>query len=103
MGNDLQSKIDLFLVEAADCEMIGNLATEADKRNAFRSRAAVLRRLAEEVRAEMIGAENSDIEFLMRHAEECLELAATVADPEIRDQLIALAADMELRASQESS
>jgi hypothetical protein len=103
MPEDLKSKIDQFLVEAADCEMIGNLATDDDKRDAFRLRASELRRLAEEVRAEMIGAQNSDVEFLKRHAEECRELAATVTDPEIRDQLIALASDMELRASQEGS
>jgi hypothetical protein len=102
MANDLQSKIDQFLVEAADCEMIGNLATDQDKRHAFRLRASELRRLAEEVRAEMTGVQNPDVEFLKRHAVECRELAATVSDLEIHDQLIALAADMEQRASQES-
>jgi hypothetical protein len=45
--------------------------------------------------------QNPDVEFLKRHAVECRELAATVSDPEIHDQLIALAADMEQRASQE--
>jgi hypothetical protein len=103
MFEDLKLKIDQFLVEAADCEMIGNLATDVDKRHAFRLRASELRRLAEEVRAELIGVQNSDVEFLQDHAVECRELAATVADPEIRDQLIALAADMEQRALQEKS
>ena len=64
MPEDLKSKIDQFLVEAADCEMIGNLAADDDKRQVYRLRASQLRKLAEEVRAEMIGVQTSDAEFL---------------------------------------
>lgn len=101
MANDLQSKIDQFLVEAADCEMIGNLAADHDKRQVFHLRASQLRRLAEEVRAEMIGVQTSDAEFLIRHAKDCRKLAARVTDAQIRDELIALADEMEQQASQE--
>ena len=51
----------------------------------------------------MIGVQTSDAEFLKRHANECRELAATVTDAQIRDELLSLAADMEQRASKENS
>jgi hypothetical protein len=49
----------------------------------------------------MIGVQTSDAEFLIRHAKDCRKLAAKVTDAQIRDELIALADDMEQRASQE--
>jgi hypothetical protein len=50
---DLQAKLERLLAEAQDCDLIGNLATDQDKRATFRRMAAQLREMAEQLRADI--------------------------------------------------
>jgi hypothetical protein len=47
---DLHAKLEKLLVEAEDCELIGRLATEPEKRETFRRLSLQLREMAEELR-----------------------------------------------------
>ncbi len=57
---DLSAKREKFLQEAADCELIGNLASDAKKRETFRHLAGQLRQLADDLAAEMVEREGKD-------------------------------------------
>jgi len=50
---DLQAKLERLLAEAQDCDLIGNLATDPDKRATFRRMAEQLREVAEQLRADI--------------------------------------------------
>lgn len=54
---DLKSRLEKLLVEAEDCDLIANLATDQVKRLTFRNLASQLRQMAAEVQAviEMAG------------------------------------------------
>lgn len=54
---DLKSRLEKLLVEAEDCDLIANLATDQVKRVTFRNLANQLRQMAAEVQAviEMAG------------------------------------------------
>ena len=45
--------MEKLIADAAECDLIGNLATEADKRQAFRDLAAQYRKMAEAIRQVM--------------------------------------------------
>jgi len=49
--DDLKAKIERLLSEAVDCDMIGNLATDKEKRELFRKLALDLRRMAQDIEA----------------------------------------------------
>ena len=51
--NDLQAKLERLLADAQDCDLIGNLATDRDKRATFRRMAAQFREMAEQLRADI--------------------------------------------------
>jgi hypothetical protein len=48
---DLKAKREKFLADAADCDMIGNLAAEPAKRELFRRLAADLRQMVADIDA----------------------------------------------------
>ena len=48
---DLKSRLEKLLVEAEDCDLIANLATDQVKRQTFKKLAAQLRQMAADVRA----------------------------------------------------
>jgi hypothetical protein len=48
---DLNAKLEKLLVEAEDCDMIGRLATDLNKRELFKRLAADLRTMADDIRA----------------------------------------------------
>ena len=50
---DLQAKREKFLADAADCEMIGNLASDPRKREIFRKLARDLRQMVADLDAAM--------------------------------------------------
>jgi hypothetical protein len=50
---DLSAKLEKFLQEAADCELIGSLAQDAKKRETFRNLAKQLRLMASEIGTEI--------------------------------------------------
>lgn len=99
--DDLKSRLEKFVAEAAECDLIGQLSTDDAKRLAFRQRAAELKRIAEAVKAGIVEQRSSDARFLQAKAAECRALAATLTDADIRTQLVALAAEMEKRAAEE--
>ena len=47
---DLKAKLEKLIADAAECELIANLASEDDKRKVFRSLAAQYRAMAEAIR-----------------------------------------------------
>jgi hypothetical protein len=47
---DLKSKLDKLIADAAECDLIANLAMEADKRDAFRDLAVQYRKMADAIR-----------------------------------------------------
>jgi hypothetical protein len=59
---DLTAKREKFLQEAADCELIGNLAADVNKRETFRRLAKQLRQLADDVAAEIAARDGKDAE-----------------------------------------
>lgn len=99
---DLKLKLERLLVDAADCQLIGNLASDAAKREEFRQRAAEFTRLAELVKAQ-IGERPraSDVAFLREHAQACRHLATGVADETMGASLMDLAAELEAKAAEE--
>lgn len=50
---DLKDRLDKLLADAADCELIGNLAHDISKRATFRRLAEQFHAMADEVRAEI--------------------------------------------------
>jgi hypothetical protein len=98
---DLKLKLEMLLEGAADCEMIGNLAADADKRATYRQRARDMRELAERVRTQIATRPRNDREFLTQQALQCRSLAATLADDALQADLLALADDLELTARRE--
>lgn len=48
---DLNAKLEKLIAEAADCEMIGNLAADKAKRDLFRKLASELRMMAQDIQA----------------------------------------------------
>lgn len=48
---DLKSRLEKLLVEAEDCDLIANLATDQVKRRTFKNLATQLRQMAADVRA----------------------------------------------------
>jgi hypothetical protein len=48
---DLRAKLEKLLIEAEDCELIGRLATDPDKRELFRKLAVDLRGMAHDIQA----------------------------------------------------
>jgi hypothetical protein len=58
--HDLKEKREQFLVAAADCELIGNLAADSLKRDAFRRLAEQLRRMADDIGAVIAAREAKD-------------------------------------------
>ena len=48
---DLKAKLDKLLAEAEDCDLIGRLATDSDKRILFKKLAVDLRANASEIQA----------------------------------------------------
>lgn len=50
---DLKAKLDKLIAEAAECDLIGNLASDSDKRDLFRRLADLHRAMAEAVRQEI--------------------------------------------------
>jgi DICT domain-containing protein len=50
---DLKNRLDKVTADAADCDLIANLATDAEKRKMFRELADQYRRMADALRAEI--------------------------------------------------
>ena len=92
---DLKIKLDNLLSHAADCQMIGSLATDAETRAQYRERADQFRVLAEQVRAQIGERPRTDAKFLSEQAARCRGLAAGLDDDALKDDLLALAADLE--------
>jgi hypothetical protein len=56
MDDDLlRVKLEKFLVEAEDCDLIAKLATDPQKRELFKKLAADLRSMARDIDAEIAG------------------------------------------------
>ena len=98
---DLKIKLDTLLSHAADCQMIGSSATDAETRGHYRERAEQYRVLAEHVRAQISDRPRTDIEFLREQATRCRRLAAGLDDNAMKSDLLALAADLEQTAKRE--
>ena len=52
---DLKSKLEKLLSEAEDCELIGRLATDPNKRELFKKLANDLRAMANDIRVVIAG------------------------------------------------
>jgi predicted nuclease with TOPRIM domain len=52
---DLSAKLEKLLIEAEDCDLIGRLATDADKRELFKRLAADLRAMVRDIEAVIAG------------------------------------------------
>ena len=50
---DLKTRFEKLLADAAECDMIGNLAADKEKREMFRSLGQQYRRMAEALRLEI--------------------------------------------------
>jgi len=108
---NLDNRIRRLLSDADDCDLIGNLASDAAKRRTFRKLAHEFRQIAEELKRDIDRRkagpdqrslrEMSDREFLLHQAREFRELAAGVAEESIRSELLRLASDFEARAAAE--
>ena len=48
--HDLKAQLEKLVADAAECEIIANLATDKDKREAFRSLAVQYRKMADAIR-----------------------------------------------------
>ena len=99
---DYKDRIDKLTTDAADCELIGNLASDASKRATFRRLAEQFRTTAAQLKAEMEGTAfvpMSDREFLLQQAARCRALAATVSDEAARADMQKMAEEFEAKAS----
>jgi len=47
---DLKTRLERLLIDAAECDMIANLATAKDKRETFRALAEQYRKMADAIR-----------------------------------------------------
>ena len=56
---NLKARREKLLADAADCDLIGNLATDVAKRAAFRRRAEQFRAMADDIRSEVARREQS--------------------------------------------
>lgn len=56
---DLKARLEKLLTDAADCELIGSLATDTAKRATFRRLAEQFRIMAEELKAEIARREQT--------------------------------------------
>ena len=54
---DLAAKREKYLLEAVDCELIGHLAIDANKRETFLRLAKQLRQMADDIAAEIVKRE----------------------------------------------
>jgi hypothetical protein len=107
----LDDRINRLLSNAADCDLIGNLATDGSKRTTFRKLAQEFRQIAAGVKRDidhrkagpdrLSFREMSDREFLLYQAGAFRELAAGIAEEAIRSELLRLASDFEARAAAE--
>jgi hypothetical protein len=101
---DFKDRIDKLLLDAADCELIGSLATEPKKRASFRHLAGQFRTIAVRLKSEMDGSAppspESDREFLLSHAKEFRDLAGICNEEAIRSGLMRMAAEFEQLAQQ---
>jgi len=52
---DLSAKLEKLLIEAEDCDLIGRLATDPDKRELFKKLAADLRAVARDIQVMIAG------------------------------------------------
>ena len=100
---DFKSRYERLLNDAADCELIGGLAVDPTKRASFRRLAERLRTIAAQLTTDMEGDAAleqpvSDREFLLRHAKELRELAATSEEEKIRAELVRMAEEFEQNA-----
>jgi hypothetical protein len=108
---NLDNRIRRLLSDAADCDLIGHLATDGAKRTTFRRLAQEFRQIAEELKRDIDRRkagpdqrslrEMSDREFLLHQARAFRELAAGIAEESIRSELLRLASDFEARADAE--
>jgi hypothetical protein len=56
---DLKDRLEKVLVDAADCDLIGSLATDVAKRAMFRRLAEQFRAMAEDLKAEIAKREGT--------------------------------------------
>jgi hypothetical protein len=101
---DYKTRFEKLISDAAECDLIGNLAADATKRASFRRLAEQFRALATQLKADMDGEPSiSDREFLLRSATEFRELAASCGDDGMRDELLLMASDCERKAAKENN
>jgi hypothetical protein len=99
--SELKIKLDNLLSHAADCQMIGSSATDAEMRDEHRERAEQYRVTAEQVRVHISERPRADIGFLLEQAVRCRGLAAGLDDSAMKADLLALAADLEQAVKRE--
>jgi hypothetical protein len=58
---DLQAKLEKLLMEAEDCDIIGRLATDKQKRELFKKLATDLRSMARNIEAMITGSQADGI------------------------------------------
>ena len=95
---DLKLKIEKLLADAADCQILGGLSVDPAKRAEYRKRADEFRELAERIRTQISERPRTDIEFLFEQARRTRELARTLLDDAMKEDLLVLAADLEQTA-----
>lgn len=95
---DLKPRLEDLLMGAAECEMVGNLATDPARRAEYRQKAEKLHALAERVRSQVVERPRSDGEFLRQQALRCRTLAATLTDDALKVDLLSLATELEQTA-----
>lgn len=98
---DLKLKLEQLFADAADCDMVGRLAADPDKRAQYRLNAEELRAVAERVRAQISQRPRNDADFLLQQAQLCRSMSATLADDALKADLLALAAELELTVQRE--
>jgi hypothetical protein len=109
----LDNRIRRLLSDAAECDLIGNLATDGARRTTFRRLAQEFRQIAEELKRDIdrrkAGPDQrsfrdmSDREFLLYQAREFRGLAAGTTEESIRSELLRLALDLEAKADAEQN
>ena len=95
---DLKLKLEQLFTDAADCEMVGRLAVDPQKRTQYRQRAEELRAVADRVRAQISARPRSDVDFLLAQAQRCRNLSIDLADDALKAHLLTLADELELTA-----
>jgi len=98
---DLNLKLETLVAGAAECELVGNLASDVATRTAYRRRADELRALAERVRTQIAERPRTDFEFLLQQARRCRSLATTMADDALKSDLLTLADELERTGNRE--